>query len=152
MRYLTLLCSLFLFVGCGPKIVSVTGEVHYDGKPAPDVAVLFEPKSDAKQIPDAGLAVTDSNGRFKLSSTAKKAKSGIEPGTYTLHLGWQNPQPAADDGGAGPAPGAASPPPVSSPYRFPEKLGNNEAVVTVKATGKNHFIFSTTADDVTWEE
>jgi hypothetical protein len=148
MRYLILLCSLFLFTGCGQKIVSVTGEVHYDGKPAPDVAILFEPKSDAKLVPDAGLAVTDSNGRFKLSSSAKNAKSGIEPGTYTLHLGWQNPQAVAGDD-AGPVPGAK---PVPSPYRFPAKLAEGEAVVTVKATGKNHFIFLATADDVTWDE
>ncbi|GHT40103.1 hypothetical protein FACS189427_13910 [Planctomycetales bacterium] len=149
MRYLMLCCSLFLFIGCGPKIVSVTGEVHYDGKPAPDVAVLFEPKSDATLIPDAGLAVTDSNGRFTLISSGKNSRPGIEPGAYTLHLGWKNPQAVDDDGGAGPAPGAEKP--VFSPYRFPAKLADGEAVVTVKATGKNHFIFHATADDVKWE-
>jgi hypothetical protein len=68
---------------------------------------------------------------------------------YTLHLGWKDPQAVDDSGGAGPASDAK---PVAVPYRFPAKLANGEAVVTVKASGKNHFIFRATAEDVTWEE
>ncbi|MDR0871182.1 MAG: hypothetical protein LBN39_10365 [Planctomycetaceae bacterium] len=122
--------------------------MHYDGKPAPDVAVLFEPKSDAKLVPNPGFAVTDSNGRFKLTSLAVKAKSGIEPGTYTLYLGWKNPNEV--DGALTEAEGGAKP--VPSPYRFPEKLTEGKVVVAVKETGKNHFVFRTTVDDVTWDE
>jgi hypothetical protein len=136
---------LFLFTGCGQNIVSVTGEVLYDGKPAPDISILFEPKNETTRIADAGLAITDSGGRFALFSTGTKKRNGIEPGEYTVFMGWKNPQ-ATDN-----IPEGATIKPVNSPYRFPEKLINGNIIVTVNGKGVNRFVFHVTADNITWE-
>ncbi|MDR2704772.1 MAG: DUF4198 domain-containing protein [Planctomycetaceae bacterium] len=144
-QYLILCSVLFLLTGCGQKIVSVTGEVLYDGKPAPDISVLFEPKSDSARIAEAGLAITNSSGRFTLFSTGTKKRNGIEPGEYTVFMGWKNPNAPED------VPEGATIKPVNSPYKFPEKLVNGNVIVTVHGNGANRFVFRVTADDITWE-
>jgi hypothetical protein len=144
-QYLILCSILFLFSGCGPKIVSVTGEVFYDSKPAPDISVLFEPKSESTRIADSGIAVTDLSGRFTIFSTGSKKRNGIEPGEYTVFMGWKNPNVPAD------VPEGTAIKPVNSPYQFPEKFINGNVVVTVHGNGVNRFVFHVTADNVTWE-
>ncbi|MDR1270613.1 MAG: DUF4198 domain-containing protein [Planctomycetaceae bacterium] len=144
-QYLILFSVLFLFTGCGTSVVSVTGEILYDGKPASDISVLFEPKSESTRIADAGLAVTNSGGQFTLFSTGVKKRNGIEPGEYTVFMGWKNPN-ATDN-----MPEGATIKPVNSPYKFPEKLINGNVVVTVNSKDINRFIFRVTADDITWE-
>ncbi|MDR3197603.1 MAG: DUF4198 domain-containing protein [Planctomycetaceae bacterium] len=144
-QYLILFFVLFLFIGCGQSTVSVTGEVFYDGKPAPDISVLFEPKSESTRVADAGLAVTDSGGRFRVFSTGAKKRNGIELGEYTVFMGWKNPD-ATDD-----IPEGATIKPVNSLYKFPEKLINGNVVITVNRDSNNRFVFRVTADDITWE-
>ena len=130
--------------GCGKKIVVVTGEVFYEGSPAKDVAVLFEPKSDSTLVSESGIAVTDSEGRFTLESSSRKR--GIEPGNYTVHVGWRNPT-VADVGDAGPSPGGEAQT-AKQPYLFPEE---KSVVVEVKGTGKNHLVCNITPEEVRWE-
>jgi hypothetical protein len=142
---LILISILLLFTGCGQKIVSVTGEVLYDGKPAPDIAVLFEPKSNSAKIAEAGLAVTDSGGRFTLFSAGTKKRNGIEPGEYTVFMGWKDPNAPKN------VPEGATIKPANSPYQLPEKLVNHNVVVTVHGNGTNRFVFRVTADDIIWE-
>lgn len=135
--------------GCGKKIVPVTGEVLYEDEPAKNIAVLFEPKSDAKEVPFSGIAVTGPDGRFTILTTEKQQKRGLEQGSYTVYLGWKNPD-TVEGSDAGPQPG--DPPPIPSPYRFPEKIGNGELVVDVRNDGKNHFVFRVTPDNVQWDD
>ena len=136
-----------LFCGCGKKIVTVTGEVLYEGAPAKDIAVLFEPKSDATLVSESGIGVTNSSGHFTLESSGRKR--GIEPGTYTVYMGWKNPDPVVDDtGGAGPPDGVEIPVPPS-PYRFPEE--QKEIVVNVQGSGKNHFVIKITPEEILCE-
>ena len=130
--------------GCGKKIVTVTGEVLFEGEPAKDIAVLFEPKSEAKIVPESGIAITNSEGRFTLESSSQKR--GIEPGSYTVYMNWRNPT-SVDDGGAGPAESGA--PPLTSPYRFPAE--RQSIVLEVKGSGKNHFVFKVTPEEIRWE-
>jgi len=144
MRHIFLLLILVVACGCGKKIVPVSGEVLYEGVPAKDIAVLFEPKSDAKIVPESGIAITDSEGRFTLESSSHKR--GLEPGNYTVYMNWRNPT-SVDDGGAGPAEGAA--PTLVSPYRFPAE--RPQIVLEVKGSGKNHFVFKVTPETILWE-
>ncbi len=131
--------------GCGKKIVTVSGEVQYEGKPAKDVALLFEPKSDATFVAESGVAVTDSSGRFTLESSSDK--HGIEPGHYTVYFGWKNPDAVDDVGGAGPPSGAEIQTTVS-PYQFP---GERNAVVEVHGDGENSFVFKITPEAIVCE-
>ena len=130
--------------GCGKKIITVTGEVQYEGEPAKNIAILFEPKSSEKIVSESGVAVTDSTGRFTLKSSS--GKGGIEPGNYAVYMNWCNPN-AVDDGGAGPAHGAESQAMVS-PYKFPEE--RPEIVVPIE-NGKSHFVFKVTSKEILWE-
>ena len=141
------LIAIFALCGCGKKVVSVTGEVLYEDQPAKDIAVLFEPKSDAQLIPDAGLAVTDSNGRFTLKTAVKNPRSGVEPGKYTVYMGWKNPG-AVESGDAPPASGAATTQ-ATSPYRFPDELINGNVVVEIQS--KKHFVFKIRPEEILWE-
>ena len=142
---LIMLAGVMSLCGCGKNIVTVTGEVLYEGKPAQDIAILFEPKSDAKTVSESGVAVTDSGGRFTLRSSSNKR--GIEPGTYTVYLGWKNPAAAVDDGGAGPPPGTTTKTPAS-PYRFPE---DRSVIVEIRDSGKNSLVFRISPEGILCE-
>jgi hypothetical protein len=144
MRKIFLLLCLLYLCGCGTKIVSVTGEVIYDGKPAPDIAILWEPQSNAKQIPESGIAVTDSRGHFTVSSTGQKKRNGIEPGKYTVFMGWKNPNSIE-------LPEGATSALVTAPYKFPEKISNGNVIVTINESGTNRVVFRVTPDEITWE-
>ena len=135
-----------LLCGCGKTIVTVTGEVLYEGNPAKDIVLLFEPKSGATQVPESGFAVTDADGRFRLESSS--GKRGIEPGTYTVYLGWNNPDTVVVDD-AGPSPNA--PPPTPPPYQFPVNSNNEKVVVDVQVDGNRHFMFKFTPEEITAE-
>lgn len=101
--------------------------VLYKGEPAKDVAVLFEPKSDATYVPHSKLAVTDASGRFSIFSTEQRRKKGIEPGECVVYLGWNNPD-AVEISDSVPSPD--DPKPTPSPYRFPGVIGrrNDDSV------------------------
>ena len=143
---LTVITVIF-FCGCGKNIVTVTGEVLYEGKPAKEIVILFEPKSDAVLVSESGLAVTDSSGRFTLKSSSDKR--GLEPGNYTVYMNWKGPDNVNDEyGDAGPPPGVevkSNP----SPYQFPAE--RPEIIVSVQGSGKNHFVFKITPKEILWE-
>jgi hypothetical protein len=60
-----------VFCGCGssggdtPDLGEVTGVVTLDGKPLPDVLVIFEPLSDDSDAASS-MATTDEQGRYEL--------------------------------------------------------------------------------------
>ena len=143
MRHIQIFLVFVLLCGCGKKIVTVTGEVLYEGSPAKDVVLLFEPRSGATQVAESGVAVTGADGRFKLESSS--GKRGIEPGTYTVYLGWINPDTVVVDD-AGPSPD--TPPPSPPPYQFPVNSNNEKVVVDVQINGKRHFVFKFTPEEI----
>jgi hypothetical protein len=93
-----LLLMALAAVGCGgPARVNchpVSGQVLYDGRPAAGVQVFLMPTSApmVPQVPKNPNAVTDSDGRFRLSTYGKE--DGAAEGGYQVVLFW--PPPSAD--------------------------------------------------------
>jgi hypothetical protein len=84
---------LFAFVGCsgtkaGPATVEVTGMVTLNATPAEGANVLFSPDIGSDDHRLASQAMTDSQGRFKLTTHigGGKFKSGIVPGQYIVTI------------------------------------------------------------------
>lgn len=82
-------------LGCGkppiPPTNEVTGRVTLDGKPLPQVAVMFTPDSKVDGRTVESTAITDSNGEYKLiysmptSNSNKPLKgTGAVAGTHTV--------------------------------------------------------------------
>src|SRR3982751_1444066 len=89
---LTMLCLLAV-TGCGhptegPARVEVTGTVTLNESPVEGANVLFSPDVGSDDNRLASQAVTDSQGRFKLSTHVGggKFKSGIVPGKYVVTI------------------------------------------------------------------
>ena len=81
-----------VLLGCGPSTsgpntVEVTGTVTYQGAPVEGANVIFQPATGSDQTMGS-QAVTDSQGRFKLSTHVGggKFKSGIAPGKYAVTI------------------------------------------------------------------
>lgn len=93
--------------GCSQSdTVPVTGVVMFNGQPAAEADVMFNPKTGR-----IATGVTDANGRFKLATF--KPDDGALPGDYVVTLGEYYP--------------ADKPPKMTSgplPSRFPAKYGN----------------------------
>ncbi|MDR0337053.1 MAG: hypothetical protein LBI18_08185 [Planctomycetaceae bacterium] len=90
LSFFLLTVTIFSAIGCGHKTVPVSGIITYHGKPAPDIQVLFQPVSNAVEMSEAGIGLTDAFGRFELRSVISNQK-GVEPGTYTIFLSWKDP-------------------------------------------------------------
>ena len=71
-------------VGCGPPLMGpVSGRVTFKGKPVPMAVVRFQPQS--RQI---GVAVTDNDGRYRLST--KQPLDGAYGGHHIVSVyPWQ---------------------------------------------------------------
>lgn len=87
---LLLFAALF---GChravsGPATVEVSGTVTLDGSPIEGANVVFYPGSGGDDSRLASQAVTDAQGRFRLSTHVGggKFKSGIVPGQYLVGI------------------------------------------------------------------
>lgn len=81
---------LFLSLGCGSgdfPVAPTTGIVLCEGKPVALVQVYFEPLGTAKSpyVGKQGLAVTDSKGRFVLSTYG--ANDGAVIGRHRVRVG-----------------------------------------------------------------
>lgn len=84
-----LLMILFLvtLAGCGPKTLKLAGQVTYDGQPAKDISVVFEPISGGV----AAMGKTDAGGKYTLQLLNDSKKAGIIPGDYKIFLRWVDP-------------------------------------------------------------
>ena len=92
MKRLFLLLLLFpLFVGCGPKTVTVTGTVTFEGEPLKDVNVLFQPVTTGTTVPPAAAGLTNANGFYRLQLIGEQKKTGAIPGEYFVFISWMDP-------------------------------------------------------------
>lgn len=88
MRYLVwTILFLATLTGCGPKTVKLAGQVTYDGQPAKDISVVFEPVSGGV----AALGKTADDGKYTLRLLNDTKKTGIIPGDYKVFLRWVDP-------------------------------------------------------------
>jgi hypothetical protein len=116
-------------LGCTQSdTVPVTGVVTFNGQPADQAEVMFNPKTGR-----IATGVTDGNGRFTLSTA--KPNDGALPGEYIVTLGEYYP---ADK------PPKMPPPGQPLPSRFPAKYGDpatSPLTATVERGKKNDFQF-----------
>lgn len=93
--------ALAALTGCGGGgYAPVSGTVTFNGKPAANVMVTFQPT--AKSGSDAGgvgsFATTDANGRFALEVMSDKPQPGALVGKHRVRIATPPPK-----GGGGPA-------------------------------------------------
>jgi hypothetical protein len=123
----TLLAASVL--GCTQSdTVPVTGVITFNGQPADQAEVMFNPKTGR-----IATGVTDSTGHFTLSTA--KPNDGAMPGEYFVTLGEYYP---ADK------PPKMPPPGQPLPSRFPAKYGDpskSPLTATVERGQKNDFHF-----------
>lgn len=100
--------------GSGPKVVPVSGTVTIDGKPAPNIAVVFQPVASGKE--EAGMGstgVTDAQGRFTLTLTGTDKRPGAVVGRHRVTFSGAATQRAETDDTVRPG----VPDPVPARYR-----------------------------------
>jgi hypothetical protein len=74
---------VLLTTGCGgQKLMDVSGRLTYKGQPVPSTRVCFQPDSGSR----ASLAVTDNDGKFRMSYS--RGQSGVTPGPHTVWLSY----------------------------------------------------------------
>ncbi len=90
----TLVSTLALFIafatlsgcGSGPQIESVSGTITLDGKPLPDIRVLFQPQNKDPETAGIGsFGLTDSEGKFTLKLSDSE-RMGAVVGIHTVIL------------------------------------------------------------------
>ena len=99
-----LAACLVLAAGCGSRrcpTVPVSGRVTLDGKPVPNVHVVFQPMARgdaaANQSPDS-FGVTDAEGRFRLAAVSVLRQDGAVVGQHVVRVMFYRPEkPARDD-------------------------------------------------------
>ena len=80
-RWILLPSFCLLLAGCGGpyKTASVSGRVTVNGKPLPNVAVVFQPlaTADNKEPGPGSTGVTDSDGRYTLTIVGKSSRGAV---------------------------------------------------------------------------
>ena len=127
-RLLLLLLLLPFCVGCGSKTISVTGTVTFDGVPAKDINVLFQPITTAAIVPPSAAGLTDANGKYRLQLLGEQKKAGALPGEYIVYVSWMDPNPD-------PNPEREGYVPNPSPYKIPPKAIHGQLRFTVPTSG-----------------
>ena len=142
-----------LFVqGCGNNplgTVSVSGTVTLDGNPAEGVSVSFAPMSGEGR---ESYAITDSQGKFVLTTPGTNTGSGAIPGKYhVMFAKMSNPMEGINTDGMDIAETEAEiarhfprglPPIVNLlPNKYSDRTATDIAPVTVERRGKNNFTF-----------
>lgn len=77
--------ALLSFLGCGeglPSRYPVEGQVTYRGKPLAEATVLFHPLGEAAPGLAQPMAITDEQGKFRL--TTAQPNDGAVPGEYAI--------------------------------------------------------------------
>jgi hypothetical protein len=127
LRIVLVCAALFLVAGCNQSpTVPVTGVVMFNGKPAADADVMFNPKTGR-----IATGVTDANGRFALATFAPN--DGALPGDYVVTLCEYYPPDKPPKMSSGPL-----------PSRFPTKYGNpstSPITAHIERGQKNEFQF-----------
>jgi hypothetical protein len=82
-----------LCVGCGQKLVPVSGHVTLDGKALPNATLLFSPDSDKLATGPGSVGKTDNEGSFSLQLMSGNDKGAV-PGSYKVTISAYD-----DDGG-----------------------------------------------------
>ena len=136
---------LFL-TGCGKRIVPVDGKVLFNDQPASNVVVLLEAKGGGKIVPETGMAVTDAGGNFQIQGVDSK-RNGVEPGDYTLYLGWKDPAKTENTENPDPNKKANA---TTPPYQFPKEISDGKFILTVEKSGNKGMVVKFSKDDVTW--
>ena len=80
--------ALGVMAGCdsGPPIEYVTGVVTLDGKPLPDIRVLFQPQNQDPELAGTGsYGLTDNDGKFVLK-LSDSDRDGAVVGMHTVIL------------------------------------------------------------------
>ncbi|MDR1492449.1 MAG: DUF4198 domain-containing protein [Planctomycetaceae bacterium] len=131
-----LLFFVLTLTGCGVKTARVSGRVTFDGEPAKDISVLFQPLTSADVMPEAAVGMTNANGEFSLSLMNSK-KRGAIPGEYVVYISWVDPNPG------NPVEGVTKSTPI--PYKIPTRATNGEMTFTVppEGTKEANFDFDT---------
>ncbi|MDR2705671.1 MAG: carboxypeptidase-like regulatory domain-containing protein [Planctomycetaceae bacterium] len=133
MKKLFLSFILLCAVGCGQKMVSVSGTVTLDGKPIQDCRVLFQAKrtgeSEIPVVDASGL--TNSEGQFQLSSLGERIKLGAIPGDYVVKFGWCDPNPPLSE----------SETPTPPPYQIPQNMQLQGLPFTIPKGGTSNANF-----------
>jgi hypothetical protein len=130
-----LLCALagLALAGCGrgPERVEVEGVVTLDGKPLPNVEVVFLPDPERGSTGPRAAALTDAEGRYHLRSD--KGEDGAAVGKYRVLIvdnaarSMSPGKPAALAGGAddaAPAAGGSIRKPGKKGGRVPVRYGS----------------------------
>ncbi len=119
--------------GSARKVVPVSGTVTIDGKPAPNIAVVFQPMATGKEEAGMGSAgVTDAQGRFTLTLTGTDKRPGAVVGRHRVTFSGAVDQRAETDDSAR----SAVPDPVPARYREKPLEFEVPAGVTDKADFK----------------
>jgi hypothetical protein len=92
MRWRSTLLLALVLAGCnsGPRLVKVSGTVTHGGEAVPFVTLYFEPDEGR-----ASTAMTDAQGRFTLSYTAKE--EGAVAGHHKVHVEFRRHVPEQKD-------------------------------------------------------
>ncbi|UUO05711.1 hypothetical protein M4951_20340 [Blastopirellula sp. J2-11] len=116
-QYALLVTILLAPVGCsqsnGLERYSVSGEVRYDGKPAPLGEIMFLPDRDAAN-PGPGSIVEYRDGKFNLQD------KGVIGGAYRLRITGYDGIPVRMESGVDPG-GRQIFPPYEMTYEFPKE-------------------------------
>lgn len=140
-RLLTFALAILLISSCGtkdtlPKVVPVTGEVLYQGKPVAGALVTF--LGDGTAPPAVGQ--TDTAGKFKLLT---QDREGAAPGKYRITVskvetvgGAANTNPSMDE--AAKAPAIATQTKSSLPAKYGDPT-QSPLEQTVTEAGPNEF-------------
>jgi hypothetical protein len=129
-RILLPVIVIVALTGCGQKTTAVRGIVTFDGKPAKDIYVIFQPITSEKIAPEASVGVTDVNGQFALRLIDSK-KSGCFPGEYAVFFRWIDPLEKPDE----------SKPQKKGPYNIPSDAQNGLIRYTVLSNGQQEIRF-----------
>jgi hypothetical protein len=136
LRFVLLLgiCTFCVFsIGCGQKMVPVSGKVTFDGKPGENIAVLFQGKAVNGHAPDAAFGLTNQQGEYSLS-LIKNRRSGAFPGEYAVSISWKN--PVAESVSI-----AEAVETDESPYKIPSRAKNGEMMFTIPPQGTKNADF-----------
>ena len=129
--------------------VHMIGTLTLDGEPIAGVSIILHPRD--RDIGRVAGGITDSRGRFTVTTGTAPMANGAIPGEYDItfqKIEMEGTAPSMEALRPAPASGTSSPRNVQPPSKkhvIPQKYGNPKTSgldpITVKPTGKNSFNF-----------